>query len=180
MLVSDISDLFEPAIRNLAEALKSNPDLIVELVGNAGANEGNDEQCKQLALRRARIVRQKMIESGVHPEQLRASTEGSERPLYLFPRFNWQHRYNSRLEIRWLLPEDFPYEIVADNYLSEDEANNSVEVWEDRGYKAYYQRIIQNNRPAYRVLIWGYKSEADAIEVAKKLSREYKKRYYVK
>jgi hypothetical protein len=121
-----------------------------------------------------------MIESGVHPEQIRTSTEGASRPLYLFPKYNWQHRYNNRLEIRWLLPEDYPYEIVADVFLSEEEANLSVEFWEDREYRAYYQRIIQNNRPAYRVLIWGYKVETDAVEVAKKLSKDYKKRYYVK
>jgi len=124
---SDISDLFQPSIRNLIEVLKANPTLIVELIGNANSGEGNEDQCKQLGLRRARLVRQTMIDNGVHPEQIRASSEGSSRPLYLFPRFNWHHKYNSRLEIRWLLPEDYPYEIVTDNYISESEANKNVE-----------------------------------------------------
>jgi len=171
---------FLPAISNLAEVLIANPDLVVELIGNSGAIEGNDEICRKIALRRAQAVRKKLIEEGANPVQIRVSSEGAARPLFQTPKHNWQFRYNNRVEIRWLLPEELPFEIIADYKLSEDAAHSNVESWEDKGYKAYYQRIMLNNRPAYRTLLWGYSNEKTAETEAKKLSKEYKREFVLR
>ena len=171
---------FLPAISNLAEVLISNPNLVVELIGNSGSIEGNDEICHRIGLRRAQMVRRQLIENGAHPEQIRVSSEGAARPLFQTPRFDWQFRHNNRVEIRWLLPEEMPFEIIADYKFTENEAQLNVEDWEHKGYKAYYQRIMRNNRPAYRTLIWGYSEELAAENEAKKLSRQYKRQFVLR
>jgi outer membrane protein OmpA-like peptidoglycan-associated protein len=175
-----LDESFSPAISNLAEVLISNPDLVVELIGNSGAIEGNDDICRRIALRRAQAVRKKLIEEGANPVQIRVSSEGAARPLFQTPKLDWQFRYNNRVEIRWLLPEELPFEIIADYRVSEDDAQSNVENWEDKGYKAYYQRIMRNNRPAYRTLLWGYSTEKTAEDDAKKLSREYRREFVLR
>jgi len=171
---------FLPAIKNLADVLISNPDLVVELIGNSGAIEGNDEICRRFGLRRAQVVRRKLIEEGANPVQIRVSTEGAARPLFQTPRLDWQFRYNNRVEIRWLLPEEYPFEIIADFSVSENAAQLNVESWENKNFKAYYQRIMRNNRPAYRTLLWGYSAEKEAEKVAKKLSREHRREFVLR
>ncbi|MDR0926996.1 MAG: OmpA family protein [Ignavibacteria bacterium] len=175
-----LSEHYFPQIANLADVMKANPELIVELIGNASAKEGNDETCKKIALRRAQIVRRKLIEYGVHPEQMRLYSEGAESPWYQIPSKDWQVDYNNRVGIRWLLPEEYPYEIIAEYSTSENDAIEIVEKWEKKGYQSYYQRVMKNDRPAYRVLIWGYQTEEEADNYAQKLSKEYKRLFVVK
>lgn len=175
-----LSQNFHWGISHLAEVLIKNPTLVVELIGHSGSIEGTDAICHRLGLRRAQAVRKKLIEFGADPAQIRLSSEGSAVPLFQTPRSDWQFKYNNRVEIRWLLPEDKPFEILAGFGISETDAQLQVEKWEDENYKAYYQRIMRNNRPAYRILIWDYSTEAAAEAAAKALTRKYKKTFTVR
>ncbi|MPN19931.1 hypothetical protein SDC9_167306 [bioreactor metagenome] len=175
-----VSSVFEPAISDVAEALLTNSELVLELIGNSSSVEGNEDICNKFALTRAQAIRKKLMENGVKSKQIRVSSESSYRPLFQSPKTNWQFMYNNRVEVRWLSPEEMPYEIIAGYYTSEDEALSEVTKWESKKYLAYYQRIMQNQRPAYRVLLWGYQTEDAASKEAKKLSNEYKRTFVVK
>jgi len=175
-----LAQSFNFGISHLAETLIKNPSLVVELIGHSGAIEGDDAKCLKLALKRAQSVRRKLIELGTNPAQIRLSSEGSACPLFQTPRNDWQFRYNNRVEIRWLLPDDKPYEIFAGLGVSEADAQIQVEKFEEANYKSYYQRIMRNNRPIYRILIWDYSTEAAAEEAAKALSKKYRKTFTVK
>lgn len=175
-----VSSVFEPAISDVAEALLTNSELVLELIGNSSSVEGNEDICNKFALTRAQAIRKKLMENGVKSKQIRVSSESSYRPLFQSPKTNWQFMYNNRVEVRWLSPEEMPYEIIAGYYTSEDEALSEVTKWESKKYLAYYQRIMQNQRPAYRVLLWGYSTEDAASKEAKKLSNEYKRTFVVK
>jgi outer membrane protein OmpA-like peptidoglycan-associated protein len=175
-----LDEEFLPNINDLAKSLQSDKTLVVELIGNAGSIEGTDDDCNKIALKRAQNVRRYLIEAGADPTQIRVSSEGAARPLFQTSKTDWQYRYNNRVEIRWMQPEDYPYEIITDYPQSEEIAQQMVEDWEERGYMSYYQRIMKDAHPAYRVLIWGYQTEADAARTAEILSKEMNKKLMVK
>ncbi len=177
---TSVSESYLLSIRNLAATLIDNPKSVIELAGHSSANEGNAKECNKIALLRSQNIRKKLIEFGANPAQIRLSVEGASRPLYLFPQSKWQDEYNNRIEIRWLLPEELPYEILAEVAVSETDAQATVDKWEQLNYRAYYQRIIQNQRPAYRVLIWGYATESDAQKAIRKLKQKYRKNFVLK
>ena len=171
-----INPLYDNLINRLTQTLINNPRLTIELIGNSNITEGREADCKRIALQRAQLLRKRLIKEGVNQEQIRITNNGSESPLYMFPVFAWQHNYNNRLEIRWMLVEDYPYEIVSDKLIarSEEIAMQEIESLENKGYKAYYQRIIKNERPAYRIIIWGYKTEKEASVALKEINNKLK------
>lgn len=165
-------DFFE-SIRSLARVLKDNPNSIIELIGNSSI-EGNFVINQDLSLKRAQAVRRLLIESGALPEQIRVRGEGAGEPLYYFQEREWQKYFNRRVELRWLDPELLPYELIANVRKSEDEALKEVESWENAGYKSYYQRYIINDLPVYRVKLWGYATEEEALMESKRLEQKYR------
>ncbi|MBX3044821.1 MAG: VWA domain-containing protein [Candidatus Kapabacteria bacterium] len=164
-------DYLEP-ISMLADVLNKNPDLSIELIGNTSI-EGGDKYCYNLGLKRAQAVRRQLIISGADPSKIRVSSDGSNNPVYYIQESHWMQYYNRRTELRWLDPELLPYEIIAQISETETDALSKVEDWEDKGYRAYYERYLQNNIPVYRVKIWGYKDQKSAEKIAGKLTKEY-------
>jgi outer membrane protein OmpA-like peptidoglycan-associated protein len=164
---------FFPNIRSLAQVLKDNPNAVIELIGNSSM-EVNYVENQRISLDRAQSVRRLLIESGAAPKQIRVRGEGASQPLYYFQERVWQKYFNRRVEIRWLDPELLPFEIIADMVKSESLALDKVEAWENAGYKAYYQRYLINNLPAYRVKLWGYATEAEADKAAEALQEKYR------
>ncbi len=157
----------------LAQLLRDNPSYAIQLVGNS-SQEGTEEFNQYIALSRAQEARRKLLELGVSPNQIRVRSDGSNLPIYYLQNIAWQQYYNRRVEIRWLDPELMPFEIIAGEYDTEYDALNFVELWERRGFKAYYQRYLKNNFPIYRIKLWGYKTLDDAEKAVKLLRKEYK------
>jgi outer membrane protein OmpA-like peptidoglycan-associated protein len=177
-----INTTYDNSISRLSQVLKNNPNLVIELIGNSSIMEGNEQECKKLALYRAQLVRKRLIDSGVKQEQIRITNNGSESPIYIFPTNIWQHKYNNRVEVRWLVLENYPYEIISDKLISPSEtiALEQIEALEAKGYKAYYQGIIKNERPAYRIIIWGYQTADEANIALKDINKKLKQQCYIR
>ena len=167
-----ISDEYLEPIKTLAEVMKQNPQLAIELIGNSSI-EGNDKFCYSLGLKRAQAVRRMLIITGADPGKIRVRSDGSNKPLYYLQESPWMQYYNRRVELKWLDPSSLPFEIIAQINDTETEALENVEKWEDQGYRSYYERYLQNNIPVYRVKLWGFEKISDAENLARKLSKEY-------
>jgi outer membrane protein OmpA-like peptidoglycan-associated protein len=163
---------FDETISTLARVLSESPGRKIELIGNSSI-EGNDEESQKLALKRAQEVRRRLIELGADPAMIRIRSEGSSNPIYYLQNSYWAQYYNRRVELRWLDPDYLPFEIISGYRDSEFDALLQVEAWENIGYRSYYDRVLQNNFPVYRVKIWGYKTQQDAEEVASRLAKRY-------
>jgi len=175
-----IEKKFLPQLEKLAEIAKNNPNYTLEIIGYAEI-EGNEEFTYKLAFNRAKMVAEFLIQNGVPKHQMRIVSEGSSKPIYFLPQKQWQKMYNRRVEIRWINPEKLPYEIiVAENYSSEKIASEKVQMWEQRAFKAYYERMLKNNMPYYRVKLWGFASKEEADKVLKNLKKKYKGNYEVR
>lgn len=166
-----VPDEFNEPIETLADVMLRNPSIAVELIGNA-AIEGDNRYCMSLGLRRAQAVRRLLIQLGVDPSKIRVRSDGSNNPLYYLQESIWMQYYNRRVELRWLDPSLLPFEIIAQIKETETDALSEVEKWEDKGYRSYFERYLQNNIPVYRVKIWGYPTLIDAEKTAKKLSSD--------
>ncbi|MDX9791059.1 MAG: OmpA family protein [Candidatus Kapaibacterium sp.] len=173
-----VSDDYLESVKFLAEVMKNNPGLPIELIGNASI-EGNESFCYNLGLKRAQAVRRILILYGADPSNIRIRSDGSNNPIYYLQERNWMQYYNRRVEIKWLDPELLPYEIIAQTSETESEALEIVENWEDKGYRAYYERYLRNNIPNYRIKIWGFSTINDAEKTAKKLSSDYGTKFLV-
>ncbi len=167
-----ISSDYIESILNFALVLKKNPKLAIELIGNSSI-EGNEQFSYNLAMKRAQHIRKILIQNGADPSKIRVRSDGANNPIYYLQESSWMQYYNRRVEIRWLDPELLPFEIIAQTFDTESEALLNVETWETRGYKAYYERYLQNNVPIYRVKLWGYAELSEAEKVVKKINKEF-------
>jgi outer membrane protein OmpA-like peptidoglycan-associated protein len=174
-----LSNEFIPTIKIIAQVLANNSHIHIQLIGNANAIEGTNDECFRLGWKRAKLIKDKLVQFGARVEQIRISSEGSNCPIFQFPRTPWQYEYNNRVEFSWLIPENFPFEIISDYSASEEEAEKLVEMWGSNDCQAYYQRIMQNNLPAYRILLWGFQTEYAANKKVIDLKKKFRNKNFV-
>lgn len=167
-----VRPVFYEVIESLARVLKDNPDKSIRLTGHA-RDEGNLDEVNKIAYLRAVSVKDKLIEYGTSPEQIKIKNAGNSSPLYYFQEKQWQQLYNRRVEVRWLDPATLPFEIAAQMAESESLAIQKVEEWEKRGFRSYYQRTLSGELPSYKVKIWGYPTEQEAKSAARKIEQKY-------
>ena len=170
---TDVNIEYNELIKSLSRVLQDNPSYSVELIGHSSI-EGSSEKNNEISLARADSIKNKLVSMGVQANQLKTKGEGSNMPLYFMPNSPWQQFYNRRVEVRWLIPEMMPFEIIADQYWTEEEAISKVQEWRKRGFRSYYQRYLINNKPSYRIKLWGYETLAEAQSELKKLSNKYR------
>lgn len=168
-----LDDSYTSVITSLATALKDNPQKLIELVGH-GSNDNTDDAAMNMAIQRTQVVRRALLAQGVPAAQIRTRAVGNRKPLYYFEKETWQRSVNRRVELRWLDPALLPFEIAAEQAASEEEALKITERWEQRGQKAYFERVIINKNPTYRVKLWGYPTIASAKDTAKQLQKQFK------
>jgi len=169
---------FEDVLNSLAFVMTNNPDYTIQLAGHSSA-EGTNKENFDLSLQRAKNVRGYLISQGVSEHKVKVRGEGYHKPLYYLQLSDWQQKYNRRVEIRWLDPKLKPYELSAEILESEEDVSNAVISWEEKGYKAYYDRYIVDNRPMYQVKIWGYSTLEQAEKAVKQINNKYKKKFAV-
>ncbi len=157
----------------LAQTLKDNPNFNIELIGHSG-NEGEESFNNYLANSRAEAVKTYFSKQGVPLSQIVTKSMGYKKPLYYLAKYQNQENMNRRVEVRWLDPEKFPFEIVTDLYPNENEAKNACDKWTKRGYRNYFDRIIDKGELKYEVKLWGYKTKEDAIAESKKLEAKFR------
>ncbi len=95
-----------PTLNKLAEYLKNNPSAVIEVIGYADAS-GRAAYNYVLGLKRAKAVKQYLINHGARPEQVVAVSFGEENPIAKNrnPDGSWNpegQKYNRRVEFRIL------------------------------------------------------------------------------
>lgn len=154
---------FTSLLALLAEQAQDDTATTLELIGHV---DNAAPQAGKLALRRARHVAAALQRMGVPADRLRIRDEGSSRPLYAFELLPWHRRMNNRVEVRRRTEEAYPYDVVVAKVRTERQAEEQVARWEERGFTAYYDSMVANNEPLYRVLLWGYATRAQAEDAA--------------
>ncbi len=156
----------------LAAVLLDNPGKSIEIVGHASL-DGSDAANLAISRARAQNARRALTARGVSPAQLRIRASGARKPVYYLEGTAWQSQENRRVEIRWLDPELEPFELLAQTSYTEEEAISQVEEWENRGINAYYELILIDRIPAFRVKLWGYRSNEEASNAGRQLQTKY-------
>ncbi len=169
---------FEVIFKSLAKVLKDNPNSVIQLVGHS-STEGTNEYNADISLKRAQEARRRLISLGAAPSQIRIRGEGNSKPIYYLQSTQWQQQNNRSVTVRWLDPSILPYEIIAGQSSTENDALTKVEQWEGRKYQVYYERYIDNNIPVYKVKLWGYATQKDAEDTAKHLKDKFKSDFAV-
>ncbi len=167
-------------LKFLADTLNKNPDLIIKLIGHTFIKNSTQNECNKIALSRAQNTRRKIIEFGANPSQIRIASESNYSPIYLQPTEDWQELYNNRVELFWIIPSEQPYEIMAGIVNSENIAKKEIDIYEKYGYKAYYERINIEEKPFYRIFIWGYSTELEAIKTKEKLIKLFNRDFKIR
>jgi hypothetical protein len=163
---------FYPSLALLAEELMENPEMKIELIGHAGRDVVND--AVPLGYERARSVADALMGWGVPPKAIQVRSEGASKPLYYFQLEEWQRRMNNRVEMRRITVDPTPYTIVVDQVASEELAEKAVSVWKDRNFKAYFEPVMTQRNPAYKIVLWGYATFDDALRVSRDISKRFK------
>ncbi|MCX6140234.1 MAG: SPOR domain-containing protein [Candidatus Kapabacteria bacterium] len=151
---------FYPILASMAEQLMADSTIRIELIGHvSGDVKGNSDD---RAFERTEFVQGFLVAYGVKKKQIVLRSEGSRRPLYYLQLDGAQRLLNNRVEARFLVADDEPYTITLDQVATEEQAGKLADVWEQRGYKAYFEAGVANRIPVYRVKLWGYRSIAEA------------------
>lgn len=170
---AEIDEEYNPTLQLLAETLQKNPTKIVELLGHTELSDKGDD-ATAIGLSRAQAVRRKLIKLGANADQIRTRSLSNKKPLFMMELEEKHKVMNRRVEVRWLDPTLLPFEIEVSNAQSEEEALRQTEQWEQRGQKAYYERIVIDKNPGYLVKLWGYATLDEANTSAKLLRKKYK------
>ena len=172
---SSVDSIYEPLLDALAAVLNVNSSHVIELIGHS-YGEGNSEQERYLAAERARAVAAALRTRGVQPHQLRLRAVGDLLPIYPIANTAQEFQLNRRVEFRWLDPQLLPYELVTTYVWSETEALTELRRWQDRGFNAYIEEVMIEQRPAFRIKLWGYATRQQAEAAARTITQRYKAR----
>jgi hypothetical protein len=97
-------------------------------------------------------------------------------PIYPIANTAQEFQLNRRVEFRWLDPQLLPYELVTTYVWSETEALRELRRWQDRGFNAYIEEVMIEQRPAFRIKLWGYATRQQAEAAARTITQRYKAR----
>ena len=165
---------YRALLDSFAVVLLDNPQYNVALIGHT-SDEGSPEYMFALSLDRANAVKDYLIAAGVPAKQITVKSFGYRKPLYFGMMMEpWQERMNRRVEVRWLEPDRFPMEIAVETADTETEAGKLEQTWQKRGYKAFYERIIEAGEAKYQIKLWGYRSREDAERDIQTIEAKYK------
>lgn len=174
-----VEDQYLSLINSMARVLNDNPQYSIELIGHSSIEDGDEKNNLEISKNRVESVKKIFLDLGVPEYQLKNKFLGSSKPIYYLPSTEWQQHYNRRVEVQWVKPGDMTYEIIAQEYWTEEEAQQKVNEWQKNGYRAYFERYLVNNRPSYKVKLWGFESKDQAAKEAKKLQTAYKFEFHV-
>jgi len=151
---------YYPVLATLAEDLMSDSTKHLRLVGHVSADVKGDADA--MATERAGYVRDFLKAYGVKTKQISTVSDGNRKPMYYLQLDGTQRLMNNRVEAFYLDGDEEPFTIVVNQVASEEQAIKDVDSWESRGYKAYFEPVVVKRTPAYRVKLWGYRTESDA------------------
>jgi outer membrane protein OmpA-like peptidoglycan-associated protein len=163
---------YHTTLASLSEYLMSHTDQRVMLVGHVSSDYTGKAERRGLV--RAQAVASYMERYGVQPSQITVRSDGALRPLYYLQTEQWQRTLNNRVELQWLDPDLEPFTIAVEQVATEEMAIRAVEAWEQRGYRCYFEGIVANGAPVYRVKLWGFRTLSDAQNTAGEVKKRFK------
>lgn len=170
---SDLNPEYYDFMKRFGKVLFENPFTKVILQGFTG-QEGDYFYNSKLSLERASMVKNQLMKFGANEEQILIRGLGNTKPIFQIEAFEWQKELNRRVEIKFLNPESNPIELIAENINNEEEAIARIGKWENRGFNAYYERVIIDDNPVYRIKLWGYPNIEEATKKAEQISKKFK------
>ncbi len=171
-----IEPKYQELLESLARVLRDNPDKSIELIGHADQTEPVPAS---LGERRATAVRDGLVTRGITQNRIRIRSASSEEPIAFVSSEPWLQSLNRRVEVRWLDPETLPFELIAQTAFTEEDAQQTTDLWAKRGTRSYYELYLNNGVPAYRIKLWGYATFEEAQSARVQLEKRYKTRLVV-
>jgi outer membrane protein OmpA-like peptidoglycan-associated protein len=168
---------YNSTLASLCEYLLSHTDQRVMLVGHVSSDYTG--KADRRGLERAQAVAGYMERYIVSPSQISVRSDGSMRPLYYLQTEQWQRTLNNRVDLQWLDPDLEPFTIAVEQVATEEMAIRSVETWEQRGYRCYFEGVISSGAPVYRVKLWGFRSMTDAQGAAAEVRKRFRVESFV-
>jgi outer membrane protein OmpA-like peptidoglycan-associated protein len=140
-----------------------------------GFDEWNKEISDNFAELRAEAVKNYLVNRGVSPDLLVIRSQTGTEPLFTFTENKLLLKLNRRVELTpYQNKAKRDYELLVAFAPSEVESQKIIQKWEKRGYNAYYERTRTHNGIAYKVKLWGFKSENEAVNEINKIKKKYK------
>jgi len=162
---------FQNQLAMAAESLADDSSATLELIGHVDVEAS---RAMQQSTQRATLVADAMVRLGAPADRIRVRGEGAARPLYAFELLPWHRRLNNRVELRRRTDDAYPYDVVVAKVRTEQQAQEAISLWQERGFNAYFDSMIANGEPAYRVLLWGYTTRSEAEAAAAIIRTEHK------
>lgn len=169
---ANIEEDYMSNINLIADILKENEEIGIQLSGHTSMQTPTDDAVR-LSLRRAVNVYKELMNKGVSPNQIRFKGFGNSKPVYFMENSKLKTKVNNRVEIKWLAPSLYPFEIITGTVSSEGAAFDKVIEWETLGYNSYYERYLKDGYPVYRVKLWGFKTEIEAGRAIQILEKDF-------
>jgi len=151
---------FYPLLASMAEEMMTDSTLRIELIGHVSDDITSNADVR--ARERAGYVRDFLNAYGVRKQQMTVRSDGSRRPLYFFQNDGTQRLMNNRVEARILAPDLYPFTITVDQVETEEMAYDEVRRWEQRSFKAFFELVVVDHTPVYRIKLWGYQTLDEA------------------
>ncbi len=168
---------YYPILAVIAEDLMADSNKRLRLTGHVSPDVAGDALVR--GFERAEHVAGYLKAYGVKEQQLDIQTAGNNKPLYYLQLDGTQRLLNNRVEASYLLPEDQPYTIMVERVASEELAIERVDAWTAKGFKAYFEPAVQDRKPVYDIILWGYRTKKDAEQAARSLSKHGVKSYEI-
>ncbi len=168
-----IRPVFYDQLDRLVELLRTNPDQSILLIGHA-SNSGSTITNQRLSAARAAAVKRYLVRKGIAARRIHTLGVGDAAPIYPIAFTDWQQELNRRVEIRWLAPALFPYEIYAEQTSVEAEALRLERQWKKRGFNVYIKPLFRDRQTVFQVVLWGFESRAQAEAMRQFLQDRYR------
>lgn len=166
-----VPDNLKPYLDNIISQMKQN-DYQYELIGfDKGSIKTNVSN--ELSLLRAEFIKDYIIENGIDANRLIVNKNPSNNEGN-FVYVSNMIELNNRVDIKPYSsnkPENI--ELICDYAMTEDQSQEKVITWENRGFKAYYERENDFMKTSYIVKLWGFSSVAEAEKAQKSILNRF-------
>jgi outer membrane protein OmpA-like peptidoglycan-associated protein len=162
---------YYPILGALAERMIEDPSVNVVLIGHVSHGT---PQPNERALERSANVRDFLVGYGVESNRIDIRSEGANRPRWFATQSGDHVTQNNRVEAQIWSNEKSPYTVIVSTATNEDAAVKQVALWGKRGFRSYFEPIVVNGLPTYRVVLWGYASKSQALAAAADIKKRFK------
>lgn len=166
-----VPDTLKPYIDNLIHQIKTTDNQYEIITYND--SQTYDRVKGEQSILRAEFIKDYFVENGINPDRLIVPKSSSQFSDNL-SQISDLTQFNNRVEIRPYIPDrEQSIELICDFALSEVQSQEKVVTWENRGFKAYYEREADAIKTGYIIKLWGFSSVAEAEKAQKTILNRF-------